>query len=143
MKEVNASVDIAASPERVWSVVSDFDAFPAWNPFMTRASGQLREGSRLDITIEPPGGKPMNFKPKVLRVDPEHEIRWLGRLLVPGLFDGEHSLTVAPSPTGGSTFTQRERFTGVLTWFSGKLFERTHSGFEAMNLALKQRCEAA
>jgi hypothetical protein len=143
VKNVEAKVDIAAPPERLWSVVSDLDSFSAWNPFMTKASGQLREGSRLEITIEPPGGKPMNFRPKVLRVQPQEEIRWLGGFLVPGLFDGEHSLAIVPNAAGGSTFTQRERFSGIVTWFSGKLFERTHSGFEAMNLALKQRCEAA
>ena len=142
MKKVEASIEIAAAPERVWSVVSDLQSFPSWNPFMTRASGQLREGSRLEITIEPPGGKPMTFKPRVLRVEPEREIRWLGRFLLPGLFDGEHSLRITPNASGGSTFTQSEKFRGILTWVSGKLFERTHSGFEAMNLALKERCEA-
>jgi hypothetical protein len=142
MKKVEASIDIAASPERVWSVVSDLGSFSSWNPFMTRASGQLREGSRLELRLEPPGGRAMTFKPRVLRVQPEQEVRWLGRLLLPGLFDGEHSLLISPNAAGGSTFTQSEKFSGIITWFTGKLFERTHSGFEAMNLALKERCEA-
>ena len=122
--------------------MSDFDSFPAWNPFLTSASGQLREGSRLDVTIHPPGGRPMHFKPKLLRVQPNQEIRWLGRLFMPGIFDGEHSRLIA-SNADGCTFTQRERFSGVLTFVPGKLFARTHSGFEAINLALKQRCEGA
>jgi hypothetical protein len=141
VKTVEASIEIAAPVERVWSVVSDLDSFRDWNPFMTQASGQLAEGGRLSITIEPPGGKTMTFKPTVLEVERPHRIRWLGRFLVPGLFDGEHLLQVEVLEGVGSRFTQSERFGGILTWFSGKLFDRTRVGFEAMNAALKERCE--
>lgn len=85
----------------------------------------------------------MTFKPKVLEVAPNQRIRWIGRLLVPGLFDGEHLLQIEPLESGRSRFTQSERFTGVLTWFTGKLFSRTQAGFEAMNSALKQRSETS
>ena len=143
MRTVESTIDIAASPERVWDTVSDLKAFAGWNPFMTQAAGDLVVGARLSITIEPPGGKPMSFKPKVLEVEPNLRLRWIGRFLLPGLFDGEHLLQVEPLGDGRSRFTQSERFSGVLTWFSGKLFERTEAGFEAMNAALRQRCEAS
>jgi len=32
----------------------------------------------------------MTFRPTILKAEPERELRWLGRLLLPGLFDGEH-----------------------------------------------------
>jgi hypothetical protein len=141
VKTVEASIEIAAPVERVWSVVADLDAFRDWNPFMTEASGELAEGGRLSITIEPPGGRAMTFKPTVLEVERPHRIRWLGRFLLPGLFYGEHLLQVEELEGVGSRFTQSERFGGILTWISGKLFDRTRAGFEAMNAALKDRCE--
>ena len=143
MKTIGASIEIDASPDRVWQVISDLESFSCWNPFMTKAAGHLVVGDRLSITIAPPGGRPMSFKPTLLEVDPNHRIRWIGRFLVPGLFDGEHTLQVEPLEDGRSRFTQSERFSGVLTWFSGKLFTRTRAGFEAMNAALKQRSEAS
>ncbi len=78
MKTVDASIEIAAAPDRVWQVISDLEAFSSWNPFITKAMGRLVVGDRLIITIAPPGGKSMNFKPKVLEVDPNHRIRWIG-----------------------------------------------------------------
>jgi len=143
MKTVEASVEIDAPPDRVWQVISDLESFSSWNPFMTKATGRLVVGDRLSITFQPPGGKPMNFKPKVLEVVPNQRIRWIGHLLVPGLFDGAHLLQIEPLESGRSRFTQSERFSGVLTWFTGKLLSRTRAGFEAMNAALKQRSEAS
>jgi hypothetical protein len=143
MKTLDTSIEIAAPPDRVWQVISDLESFSSWNPFITKAMGRLAVGDTLSITIAPPGGRPMNFKPKLLEVDPDHRIRWIGRFLVPGLFDGEHLLQVEPLGGGRSRFTQSERFTGLLTWFSGKTFSRTRAGFEAMNAALKQRSETS
>jgi uncharacterized protein YndB with AHSA1/START domain len=54
MRELTAEIEIAASPDRVWEVLTDLDAYPAWNPFIRRASGELREGARLEVVIQPP-----------------------------------------------------------------------------------------
>jgi hypothetical protein len=141
VKELQASIEIDAPAERVWGVLSDLGGYEEWNPFMTRAEGQFVEGSRLLITFQPPGGRQARFKPTVLEVEPGRSVRWLGRFILPGLFDGEHTLAVEPVGESAVRFTQSERFWGILTRFPGKLFDRTQAGFEAMNEALKRRCE--
>jgi hypothetical protein len=50
----------------------------------------------------------MNFKPTVLAVEPERELRWIGRFLVRGLFDGEHSFRIEPLDHNRSRFIQSE-----------------------------------
>jgi len=142
VKELRASIDIDAPPERVWAVLTDLGGFEDWNPFITHAAGGLSEGARLRITIEPPGGRPMSFRPTVREVQPNRKIRWMGRFLVPGIFDGEHTLAIEPLGQGRVRFSQVERFSGALTMFSGKLFDRTQRGFEAMNEAVKRRSES-
>jgi hypothetical protein len=141
VKELQASIEIDAPAERVWDVLSDLAGYEEWNPFMTRAEGQFVEGSRLAIAFRPPGGRQVQVKPTVLEAEPGRSVRWRGRFILPGLFDGEHTLAVEPVGESAARFTQSERFSGILTTFSGKLFERTLAGFEAMNEALKQRCE--
>ena len=96
MRELHREIDIEAPPAVVWAVLTDTLAYPEWNPFIPRLSGELRAGAKLEVRIEPPGGRAMTFKPTVLAVEPERELRWLGRLLVPGLFDGEHILHIEP-----------------------------------------------
>jgi len=83
----------------------------------------------------------MTFKPTVLGVEPERELRWRGRLLLPGIFDGEHILHVEPLDEARSRFTQAERFSGILVGLFQGTLEKTELGFEQMNAALKARAE--
>ena len=143
MKELHSQIDINASAERVWHLLTDFASYPQWNPFIRRISGEPTTGERLQARIEPPGGQGMTFKPKVLTAEPNRELRWLGHLLVPGLFDGEHSFTIQPLEENRCRFVQREAFKGLLVpLFARSLETNTQRGFEEMNQALKERAEA-
>jgi hypothetical protein len=125
----------------VWAVIGDFAAYPEWNPFIRRISGELREGARLEVRIQPPQARATTFKPTVRSVEPNRELRWLGRLLVPGIFDGEHSLSIEPLESGRARFVQSERFSGILVGLARGTLEKTDTGFEQMNAALKARVE--
>ena len=126
----------------MWAVLTDTASYPEWNPFVRRLSGELRAGSRLEAEIAPPGGRAMTFKPTVLAAEPERELRWLGHLLAPGIFDGEHSFRLEALADGRTRFVQSERFHGILVRPLRKTLERTRRGFELMNEALKARAEA-
>ena len=140
MKELRTEIEIDASPERVWGVLTDFGSYAEWNPFIPRISGELAVGSRLEVRIEPPEARGLTFKPSVRKVEPNRELAWLGRLVLPGIFDGEHHLELEPRD-GGTLFVQREEFTGILVPLLGRGLEKTKRGFEQMNAALKQRVE--
>jgi hypothetical protein len=143
MKELHSEVEINAPAERVWRLLTDFASYPQWNPFIRSISGEPATGERLEVRIEPPDGRGMTFKPTVLNAEPNRELRWLGHLLVPGLFDGEHSLAIQPLEENRVRFVQRETFRGLLVpLFSRSLDNNTHRGFEKMNRALKERAEA-
>ena len=144
MKQLHSEVEINAPAERVWEVLTDFASYPQWNPFIRQATGVPRTGERLEVRLEPPGGRGMTFKPKVLNAEPNRELRWLGHILVPGLFDGEHSFIIQPLEENHIRFVQREAFKGVLVpLFARSLDTNTQRGFEEMNRALKERAEAA
>ncbi len=76
--------------------LTDFAAYPEWNPFIPCISGPGTVGSRLDVQLQPPGGRGMQLRPTVLAAAPSEELRWLGQLGVPGLFDGEHRFRIEP-----------------------------------------------
>ncbi len=144
MKELRSEIEIQASAERVWQLLTDFASFPQWNPFMHRASGEVKAGARLEVHIQPSGARGMTFKPTVLKAEPNRELRWLGHLLIPGLFDGEHILSIEPLAANRVRFVQREVFTGLLVpLFARGLDTDTRRGFEEMNQALKARAEQA
>lgn len=139
-QRIDTTIDILAPPERVWDVLTDFVSYPRWNPFVTRLDGFAKAGERLEVRIEPPGGRAMTFRPVVLRAEPSRHLAWKGRLFLPGLFDGEHSFRIEVIQ-GGSRFHQSEHFTGVLVPLFGGMLKQTERGFEAMNEALRRRCE--
>ena len=142
MKELRTEIEINASAGKVWAILTDLERYAEWNPFIPEADGEVKEGARLRVHIAPPGGKAMTFTPTVTLVEPERAFRWLGRLLLPGIFDGEHIYEITPLEEGRVRFVQRENFKGLLVpLFWKNLDTQTRQGFEAMNAALKQRAE--
>ncbi len=140
-RKIKHQIDIDAPPASVWAQLTDTAAYGEWNPFVRRLSGELTAGARLGVEIAPPGGRSMTFKPKVLAAETNRELRWLGRLGLPGILDGEHTFELEELPEGGTRFVQAERFSGVLVGLFRGTLEKTEAGFEQMNTALKQRVE--
>jgi hypothetical protein len=141
MKTISTEIRINASVGGVWNILTDFPSYPSWNPFIEEIKGRPEIGSRLTITIHPPGEKSMRFKPSILEANPGRELRWLGHLLFPGVFDGEHSFVLTEA-VGGCVLFHSENFSGLLPMVMGsKVFERTEQGFRLMNEALKRRAE--
>ena len=141
MKTLRTEIHIEAPLEAVWDILTDFARYPDWNPLIPHAEGPIREGATITVRIEPPGGRGMTFRPTLRRVEPHRELRWLGHLWIPKLFDGEHIFELHPED-GGTRFVQRETFSGLLVpllW--GSMEGPTHRGFQAMSRALKARAE--
>jgi hypothetical protein len=141
-KEIKTEIVINATPEKVWSVLTNFENYPNWNPFIKYIEGHPKVGERLSMRIAPPQAKEMSFKPKVLTSQTNKELSWLGHLLFPGLFDGRHKFELIDNGNGTTTFIQSEKFKGVLVPLFKKLLDiNTRKGFEEMNQKLKELAE--
>ncbi|MEN4018651.1 MAG: SRPBCC domain-containing protein [Methanobacterium sp.] len=141
MKEIYTEIEINASASIVWDIITDFDNFPKWNPFIKEISGNQQEGSQIEVFIKPPNSNGMKFKPKIIKFQPEQELRWLGKLWIPKLFDGEHGLIIKKINDNKVLFIQKERFSGLLVPILSSMLKDTESGFELMNQALKEEAE--
>ncbi|MBE9191209.1 SRPBCC domain-containing protein [Gloeocapsopsis crepidinum LEGE 06123] len=142
MKQLTTKIEINASATTVWNVLTDFDEYPQWNPFIRFASGEVKKGARLEVQLQRPGGNIMTFRPTVLVAEPEREFRWLGQLLLSGIFNGEHYFQIEPLGSDRIRFIHGEIFSGILVPFLAKSLDtKTKIGFEKMNQALKARAE--
>ncbi|SDI16420.1 hypothetical protein SAMN05421505_13643 [Sinosporangium album] len=137
--EVRTEIEVDASPRRVWEVLTRFDAYPDWNPFIVSVRGRAETGATLinQLSI---GGRTTGFSPTVLSASPGRELRWLGRVLVPGIVDGEHYFVIEDLGDGRSRLVHGETFTGAFVPFAGKALDVADE-FAAMNSALKERAE--
>lgn len=140
-RRIETTVEIDAPAARIWAILTDFGRMASWNPFIKSIAGNLAPGTRLTVTIAPPGKAAMRFKPTILSVQPQRELRWLGRLFIPGVFEGEHYFLLEPLAGGRTRLTQGEKFSGVLVGLVPGMLAATEAGFAAMNAALKRQAE--
>jgi hypothetical protein len=141
-RKIITQIDIEASPEEVWHHLTDFPSYPEWNPFIANVVGEVKVGSRLIVTLNLQEGKEMVFKPTIKEVLPGRKLVWLGRTVLPGLLDGEHSFVIEDQGEGKCRFVQSEVFSGFLVLYLPRtLAEQTTLGFEMLNKVLKERAE--
>jgi hypothetical protein len=119
--KLETSILIHASRERVWNTLTDFSGYPEWNPFVRSLNGNVVTGEHIVVHIQPPGQKGMTFKPVVLAFEPQQKLEWLGRLFLPGIFDGAHCFELIDNGNGTTTLVQSERFKGILVPFLKKM----------------------
>ncbi|CAG5080682.1 SRPBCC domain-containing protein [Parvicella tangerina] len=135
--EILTEIQINASPERVWEILTKTEDYPNWNPFVKSVTGQLKKGEKITVKL-----LGMTFKPVVQEVNVNQSFSWIGKLGVKGIFDGHHQFELAPN-NAGTLFIHKEYFNGLLTkWFMRKKADETKAAFEAMNNALKLRAES-
>jgi len=143
-RTIATEITISAPVERVWTTLTDLDSYPEWNPFIVRAKGSPEVGERLELAMVPgavEGGRPTTMRPRVL-ASSGRQLRWLGHLGIPGIFDGEHVFELQDLGDDTTRLVQREHFRGLLVPFTRSFLEgKTRAGFEAMNRSLKERVE--
>jgi hypothetical protein len=140
---LQASIQIDATPQRVWAVLTDLAAYPQWNPFIVSSRGRLKVGATLTNRMHDATGD-TTFTPTVQVVDPGRELRWLGSVGPGGIFDGQHTFSITRLGPDRVLFTQRENFTGVaVPFYESTLHNATLPQFRAMNAALAQRATQA
>lgn len=71
-----AQVEIAASPQRVWDLLSNMDKWPKWNALVQRAElrGPLQRGSVLKWK-----SKGLTIISTLQEVTPNHRLIWTGK----------------------------------------------------------------
>jgi hypothetical protein len=144
MTSVRTSLTIAAPPDRVWAVLTDFAAYPQWNSVISRVRADVRAGGRIKFRIKIERSPTLAFDALILRCEPGRELAWRGGApLVPALAWGEHWFRIAPAGEG-SELTHGEEFGGLLAlMIRGPMHARVTRTYEGFNRALKARAEAA
>jgi len=137
--EARTEIDIAAPPAHVWQVLTATENYGDWNPFLYEVEGTFTPGATVSIQSNSTQFGDMSFSPTILIVEPQKELRWIGDLPVPGLFQGEHYFLLTPTPTG-TRLIHGENFRGLLLWVTD--LGAIETDFEALNQGLKTEAEA-
>ena len=102
-------VTIRASPERLWSLLTDAKGFPRWNSTVSGIEGEIREGERIRLHVP---GSDRAFTPTVSGVVPRERMTWTGG--VAPMFKGVRTFELRARQEGGTDFAMQERFSGLM-----------------------------
>jgi hypothetical protein len=142
LKIIETSIVIDSTPEKVWGILTKFEEYELWNPFMTKVIGSATLNSKIEVNINTISGKKRTYYPIITRCKTNKELRWKGKSFLPGVFDGERIFILENSNDDKILFYHKEIFSGLGVRLVGnKLDESLRESFVTMNEALKVRAE--
>src|SRR5687767_1395110 len=131
MRDFSISVDVKASPERVWEVLTDAERWHEWTPSVTSVElldKPIAVGGRA--VIRQPELPPGKFK--ITALDPGRSFTWASG--IPGMVFVHAKHTVEPAPLGARV-TLQLRFDGLLGGVMGKKMAELNHRYLAMEAA--------
>lgn len=141
MYEISNQITINAPVDRVWTVLTDIDRFPEWNPVIRRVEGNLTVGEMVRMTASAPDGE-QQWTCCISRHQDGREFAWQFIDRHPLLYRGEHTFCVIAIDAHTTRYIDVETFHGLLV--PGRrhaLATQTRAGMAAMGDALKHRVE--
>lgn len=103
------SINVLASAERIWVLLTDAEAFPRWNSTVAKIEGEIREGATLRVHVP---GTERTFSPRISGVVINRRMTWTGGFTP--VFKGVRTFELGPRGDGTTDFTMAERFSGLM-----------------------------
>ncbi len=133
---------VDSNPNKIWDILTNFEEYELWNPFMTKVVGNAILGSKIEVNIKTISGKQRTYFPIITKCEINRELRWKGKSFLPGIFDGERIFVIEKTNDNRVSFLHKEVFKGLGVKLVGdKLDQDLRESFVMMNKALKARAE--
>lgn len=138
MKSFAVTTSIQASPEAVWTLLTDASGYVRWNNTVEKVDGRIAPGE--SVTVHPKINPGRAFPVIVSEFQPVRRMAWTGAMPL-GLFKGERIFLLTPQPGGRVEFSMREVYTGWLAWLIGKSIPDLQPAFDEFASDLKRASE--
>lgn len=113
---------IEATPEQVWSVLTDTERYGDWNDIIVKIDGKIQDQGKVDVLFKAgPKAKPQLYL-NTLFVEPGVEFYW-SQVQAMGIKD-RHCFRVELVEGNKTRFIQSDQAQGGMTWLFGKLAEK-------------------
>lgn len=130
---------IDASPERVWSLLTDAAGYPDWNPAVLSLQGRIHVGEKIKLVsvVNPK----RTFTLTVTELDQPHRMVWADGMPL-GLFRGVRTYALRPHGDG-TAFSMKEVYSGPLAPMITKAIPDMTESFGQFADGLKTAAEAS
>lgn len=102
-------VNIRATVELLWSILTDIKDYPRWNSTVSKIEGEFREGQSIRVY---PQGNGRVFTPTISGVARNERMIWSAGSQP--FFKGVRTFEIKPHGDGTSDFMMEEDFSGVI-----------------------------
>jgi hypothetical protein len=137
MKSYEATATIAATPEEIWSVLTDGASYTSWDSAVARLEGTIGPGEK--VKVYPEVNPKRAFPVKVTTFEPASRMVWTGGMPL-GLFKGVRTFTLTPEQDT-TTFRMREEYTGPMLPLIWRSMPDLQPSFDRFARGLKERVE--
>jgi hypothetical protein len=140
---IRREIIIDASPQKIWSVLINFEDYKNWNSQLIFLGGNVKPNGNLHLKLSPEGASPYEFKPKIVIWEENKRFAWLAQTGLPRVFDGKHSFELQDLGNGQTLLINQEQYSGILSMLIKQLpmMKNAPQGFDKMNLEIKTRAE--
>ena len=138
MKNFSVTVSIRSTPERIWALLTDAAEYTRWNNTVEQVDGQIAPGQR--VTIRPKANPGSAFPVKVTAFESPQRMVWTGGMPL-GLFRGERTFMLIPDLNGGTEFSKREEYSGLMAPLICRSIPNLQPAFDEFAGDLKRAAE--
>lgn len=133
-RQTSVAIDIAASPETIWKLLTSGASFPSWNSTVIELIGTIAPGEK--IVLRSALAPDRKFKLKVKEFEPHQRLTW-------GDAMGTRVFTLAPKSNGLTQFSMSETIGGPVFPLFAKMIPPFDDSFNQFAADLKKAAEGS
>lgn len=136
------SVPVAAPASVVWQVLTDFAAYPQWNPFAQQVRCDFEVGGVIDMQVALVGPRLLRQREYITAISPGRSFTYAMRPLPGGLLRSQRTQTVVPVDERSSRYEASFCLQGPLAPVVKALLGRALTrGFDGVAATVGPRAE--
>jgi hypothetical protein len=131
-RQTSVAIDIAASPEAIWSLLTNTEAYTSWNSTVVELTGKIAPGEKLVLrSVLAPDRK---FKLSVKAFEPHKLLAW-------GDAMGTRTFSLTPISDGQTRFSMTEVIGGPIFPLFARMIPSFDDSFNQIATDLKRAAE--
>ena len=140
-RKIYTDIIIDATPEQVWSVLTDTQSYKNWSAFLVDIQGKIRDGEKITAVFQTnPKKEKLTTIEHTISVTEGKEFFWAEK--GPGGIRDNHHFKVESAENGKTKFIQSDEIMKGITWLAGGNLSKMYSeGYQAFNRKLKAEVE--
>ncbi|MBK7443023.1 MAG: SRPBCC domain-containing protein [Bacteroidetes bacterium] len=139
--EIRTEITINASAAEAWQLLTDFDAYANWHPYILQIEGKVALKEKIKVTTIDADSTTDKFSAFILVFEPNKQLAWGGSLGF--IFSAKHYYIIEPINDNQILFSSGEYWHGIFGKNYGKkIYLETYQKFSAMNEKMKSLLEA-